>query len=311
MKNIKIIEVKSELGASKNGASLGIDAIKAAATKLGNDFFKRHTSQEIEGHGVDNSDFPIHIKRIKETLDISERVAQSVKSIIEENIFPVVISSDHSTSVGTISGIKMAYPKESIAVIWIDAHADIHSPYTTPSWNTHGMPLAAALGEDNMSMKVNVVEKVIFEYWERFKNIGNMSPKIYYSDLVYVGLRDYEKEEDFLLKKNNVCIITVDEIEKNGMDIVIEKVLNTIKSCEHIYISFDVDSLDPSVSKGTGLSVPNGITDKQAESLILKLIQDKRVCCIEITEINPTLEKENKTAEIAFSVLEKVENQIV
>ena len=87
-------------------------------------------------------------KRIKGVCSLSEKVSKAVTDSIRNNFFPVVLSGDHSTSVATMTGIRMAKPKSRLGVIWIDAHADLHTPYTTPSGNVHGMPLAAALGED-------------------------------------------------------------------------------------------------------------------------------------------------------------------
>lgn len=86
--------------------------------------------------------------------------------------------------------------------------------------------------------------------------------------------------------------------------------LYAVEPCDYIYISFDVDCMDSTISKGTGTPVPNGITEKQAASLILRLMQDEKVCCFEVTEVNPTLDKENLMAENAFEILQKVTNQL-
>ncbi len=312
MKNIKLVEVKSEIGAGTRGASLGIEAIKIAAFDFGSDFFKRYQSQEIptENQMLYEPSRSSYARRIKGVLSVSERVAESVKGILEDGNFPIVLSGDHSTSAGTIAGIKMAHPEARIGVVWIDAHADLHSPYTTPSGNMHGMPLSAALGEDNMNMKVNNVDDSIRDFWERYKKIGGMSPKIRYDNLVYVCLRDFEQQEDYLLKQNRVRVITTDEIINYGIDKAAREVLHAVEPCDYIYISFDVDSMDSTISKGTGTPVPNGITEKQAASLILRLMQDEKVCCFEITEVNPTLDKENLMAENVFEILQKVTNQL-
>lgn len=312
MKSIKIVEVKSDIGAGTVGTSLGIDEIKKIASKNGSDFFKRYESFEIENLSEkeqDGSNF-ICAKNIKETLAISEQIASRVKNILEEEIFPLIISSNHSTAVGTIAGIKLAHKDKRVGVIWIDAHADLHSPYTTPTGNMHGMPVLASLGMDNLEMKVREANEGILNNWEKIKNIGGVLPKINYKDLIYVGLRDYEEQEKFLIEKNKLPVITIEEITYLGIEKVVDKILNTLSSCDYIYISFDVDSLDPSVSKGTGISVPNGLKERDATEIILRLMENKKVCCFEITEVNPILDKEKPMAQVAFNVLEKVVEQI-
>jgi arginase len=156
-KTLKIIEVKSEIGAGTRGASLGVDAIKIAALDFGSRFFKKHKSVEVpnENHLLLEGTGSPFAKRISGILTMVERVSDEVAATLSKDEFPVVIAGDHSTAAGTIAGIKATYPKSKLGVIWIDAHADLHSPYTTPSGNMHGMPLAMALDEDNLDSKVN------------------------------------------------------------------------------------------------------------------------------------------------------------
>ncbi len=312
MKNIKIVEVKSEVGAGTRGASLGIDAIKIAALDFGSDYFRRYQSVEIqtENQMLYEPARSSYARRGKGVIQVCQRVADATKSVLDEGNFPIILSGDHSTAAGTIAGIKMAYPEARIGVVWIDAHADLHSPYTTPSGNMHGMTLAAAVGEDNLQQKVNNVDDNTREFWETFKNIGGISPKIRYDNLVFVCLRDLEPQEDYLIRQHRVRVITTDEINNFGIDKAAREVLYSVEPCDYIYISFDVDAMDSSISKGTGTPVPNGITEKQAASLILRLLQDEKVCCFEISEVNPTLDKENLMAENAFEILQKVTNQL-
>lgn len=308
MKIIQFLEVKSDIGAGIPGASLGVDAIKKIASNYGSDFFKQYQSKEIKNDIFLNEEKEdsIYARKIQDILEINEVVAKEVKNILEEGNLPIVLSGDHSTSMGTIAGIKMAYKDAKIAVIWIDAHSDLHSPYTTPSGNMHGMPVLASLGEDNISMKVNELDITTKEYWERCKKIGNISPKIHYEDLVYVGLRDYEGAENNLLQQNNVCVISVDEVRSKGINDAIAKIVKTIQLSDYTYISFDVDSLDPSVSCGTGISVPHGLQEKEVTDLILGLLDTGKVCCFEITEINPSRDTEKPMEEVACTILQKI-----
>src|SRR4051812_39531816 len=171
MKNIKLIEVPSEIGAGTRGASLGIDAIKIAALDFMSNFFVHFPSEKIQTENqllFEPIQSP-YAKRINGVVTMYERLCKCVKECIKNNFFPVVISGDHSCSGGTIAGIKSAKPESKLGVIWIDAHADLHTPFTTPSGNVHGMPLAAAIGEDNEDYKVHDVDEKTVKQWEQLK----------------------------------------------------------------------------------------------------------------------------------------------
>src|SRR5688500_18251905 len=148
MRNIKIIEVKSEIGAGTRGASLGVDALRIAALDFMSNFFVNFPAEvvETENHLLYEPVASPYAKRIKGIYARYERVAEAVSGTLNSGLFPVILAGDHSTAGGTIAGIKIAKPKSRLGVIWVDAHADLHTPYTSPSGNMHGMPLATALG---------------------------------------------------------------------------------------------------------------------------------------------------------------------
>jgi arginase len=312
IKPIKIIEVKSEIGAGTRGSSMGVDAIKIAALDFGSPFFKRYKSVEVPNENnlllepVVN-DFA---KRIKGIYNLNERLAKEIQKTITKNEVPIVLAGDHSSALGTISGIRMAYPEKRLGVIWIDAHADLHSPYTTPSGNMHGMPLACVLGEDNKDRQQNKPDDETVEYWDKLKNLGGICPKINYNDLVFIALRDFEPQEDYIIKRNKVRVFNLQEIRKKAVERVAIESLNYLDHCDLIYVSFDVDSMDSRISSGTGTPVPNGITEKEAGNLIYYIMRSKKICCFEMVEINPTLDKENLMAENAFEILQKTTNQL-
>jgi len=313
MRDLKIIEVKSEIGAGTRGSSMGIDAIKIAALDFGSRYFKKYKSVEIpnENHLLLESAGNQFAKRISGVLTMVERVAEEVSRTLKNNEFPILLSGDHSCSAGTISGIRKAYPKARLGVIWIDAHADIHSPYTTPSGNLHGMPLSVVLDEDNTDSKINKPDQETLNYWYQLKNVANISPKIKYSDLVYIALRDAEPPEQYLLKKHKVKNFPTLEIRKRGVERVAIDALKYLDQCDLIYVSFDVDALDASISKGTGTPVPNGITEREAGNLVSRLMSNEKVCCFEMVEVNPTLDKENLMAENAFEILLRATNSLI
>ena len=181
IKPIKIIAVKSEIGAGTRGASMGVDAIKIAALDFGSPFFKRHKVVDIQDENNLLLEPVVHdyAKRIKGIFNLNERLAKEIqRTVVKENSIPVVLAGDHSSAIGTIAGLRMAYPTKKVGVIWIDAHADLHSPYTTPSGNMHGMPIACSLGEDNKERQQNRPDDETVEWWEKLKNMGGIFPKI-------------------------------------------------------------------------------------------------------------------------------------
>lgn len=312
MKKIKFIEVKSEIGAGTRGASLGVEAIKIASLDLESDLFKSYESVEVENvnqllfDGTNHT----HAKFIDGVLIMEERVCLEVYEQIHDRYFPIILSGDHSTAFGTITGIKKAFPKKRLGVVWIDAHADIHTPYTTPSGNMHGMTLAMACDFDNFECKINDIRGETLDLWEQIKNVGFPGAKIAPEDIVFIGVRDLEKSENYILNKYNVNFIEVEDVRKAGAEEIAKKTLSMLSHCDHLYVSFDVDCIDSCFSTGTGTPVPGGLTIEEAKTLNKLLASNNKVCTWEIAEVNPTLDTENKMAEYAFEILEGVANAV-
>jgi len=310
MKNIKLIEVASEIGAGTRGASMGIDAIKIAALDFMSNFFIHFPSEKIPHENkllFEPIESP-YAKRIQGVTLMYERVSKAVSDSIKQGFFPVILSGDHSIAGATIAGIKIAKPKSKLGVIWIDAHADLHTPYTTPSGNMHGMPLSISIDEDNEECKVHELDEKTEKLWQGLKNIGKICPKVLPEDIVFISLRDYEKEERLLIEKHGIKVITTNEVRRKGPENVVRAITRYLSDCTDIYVSFDVDSLDSSISKGTGTPVSNGLKEREMEDLISKFMQNRKICCFEISEVNPTLDKENLMAEIAFNILQRSVN---
>jgi arginase len=313
MKEIKIIEVKSEIGAGTRGASLGVEAMKIASLDLNSDFFKQYDSIEVENVNELLFDGAKHsyAKFIDGVLIMEERVCLEVYETIFDDFFPLIMAGDHSTAYGTIAGIKKAHPKIRLGVIWIDAHADFHTPFTTASGNMHGMALAMACGIDNFECKVNDPRGETLDYWEQIKNVGIPGPKIYPEDIVYIAVRDLEKPENYLINKYNVNFIETEDVKKLGAEKIAARALQMLDHCDMIYVSFDVDSMDSRISTGTGTPVPNGLTVDEAKTLNVELAKSPKVCVWEIVEVNPTLDTENRMAESAFEIVEATAKSIV
>jgi len=308
MDKIKVIKNRSDIGAGTRGSDMGIDAIEIAAINIKSDFFSRYeyVDVETENEAVYNKQKTPFAKRIGKVLTVCTRLSDAVRSSLLANEFPLVLSGDHSSALGTISGIKTAFPDKRLGVVWIDAHADIHSPHTSPSGNIHGMPLAAALADDNMDRKINDIVPETHENWEGMKNIGGISPKVLHSDVVYFGVRDTEEPEEYTIAKNGIKNYRVDEVRYRGMETCMTETLEKLKDCDLIYISFDVDSMDCDlISKGTGTPVSKGFDEEEIKQIINSIIASGKVACVEVVEVNPCLDnKGNVMAETAFDVLQ-------
>lgn len=313
MRNIKLVEVRSEIAAGTRGASLGIDALKIASLDKTSDFFTKFEPvhvQDANNFLFKGNKYP-HAKYIDGVYHVLKNVYSTIETLRLEKMFPIILAGDHSTAAGTIMGIKAAHPEKRLGVIWIDAHADLHTPFTTPSGNMHGMPLAMCIQTDNLDCKVNEPSEDTLLFWNKIKVIGGDFPKVNPEDIVFISVRDTEEPEDFLIEKYGIKNFQTAEVRSKGVAQIAKEALEILKDCDQIYISFDVDSLDSSISVGTGTPVPNGLTVEEALQLNAALIKDKRVCCWEIVEVNPTLDTENLMAENAFDILEATTESLV
>lgn len=310
-KKIKLIKNRSDIGAGTRGSDLGIDALEIAAINQQNDFFNRFPYEDVDSHNesiynkVNNS----FAKRIRHVYEQCSRVSEVVKRSLINQEFPLVFSGDHSSALGTISGIRAAFPQKKIGVVWIDAHADLHSPHTSPSGNIHGMPLAAAIGDDNLDCKINSVSEQTDKYWTALKNLGVPGPNMEPNHIVFFGVRDTEPPEDQQMDQYGMRNFKVDEVRFRGADTCVKEALEILKPCDIIYISFDVDSLDcDMISRGTGTPVPKGFDQYEVITIINQLLASEKIVCLEFVEINPLLDqKGNKMAETAFEVLDSLE----
>lgn len=311
---IKIIKNRSDLGAGTRGSDMGVDAIEIAAINENNDYFNRFEFEDVEteNESIYNKVNNSFAKRIRSVHDQCTRLSNAVKKNIDSGYFPLVLSGDHSSALGTISGIKAAYPNKRLGVVWIDAHADIHSPYTSPSGNIHGMPLAAAMANDNLDCQINDVAGETKDLWEAMKNIGVQGAKVASSDLVYFGVRDTEEPEDQQIERLGIKNYMVHEVRYRGLEVCVNETLEKLSDCDMIYISFDVDSMDcDMISYGTGTPVPKGFDQHEIVEIINQILASGKVAGVEFVEVNPLLDfKGNKMAETAFEVLEAVTKKI-
>ncbi|MDB0601722.1 arginase [Tenacibaculum maritimum] len=315
MKEIKIIKNRSDIGAGTRGSDMGIDAIEIAAINKKSNYFDQYEFEDVitENESIYDKENNSFGKRIGSVFNQCKRLSNHVKVNLQEGRFPVVISGDHSSALGTISGVKSAYPTKRVGVIWIDAHGDLHSPYTSPSGNIHGMPLAAAISDDNLDCQVNhEVSRETYELWERMKNIGIQGQKVKPEDIVFFGVRDTEEPEDKQIEKYGIKNYMVAEVRYRGLKTCVNEALDKLSDCDILYISFDVDAMDcDMISYGTGTPVPKGFDQDEITEIIKSLLESEKVVCVEFVEVNPLLDfKGNKMAETAFDILEEVTEKI-
>ncbi|MBL0044827.1 MAG: arginase [Flavobacteriales bacterium] len=302
--DVRLIDAASEIGAGTRGTSMGMSALRVAAWKNGSDLFG-HAEESIlrdENDVLYEDDKSPNAHHIDGLIRFESDLAFEVYKFLRSNIFPMVIGGDHSIAIGSVSGTKMAYPNERLGVVWIDAHADLHSPWTTPSGNVHGMPLSLLMHLEKKGR--NKPRVYTMDTWDRLRKIGMSGPKLMPSDLVFIALRDYEEEEAAIIRENGIKVITVDDLRKKGADAVVRETLAHLTACEKIHVSFDVDSLDPSISVGTGTPVPHGLTLEEARTLLAGFCANNKTATLDVVEINPALDTGNAMAEAVLTVLE-------
>ena len=309
MKNpIEIIINPSELGAGTRGSSLGPYAILNAARRQKNTFFSNINLVRMPDKNelLDQAVYSPFARRIDGVCDIYDGIVKQMQNSLSSSSTVFVLSGDHSSATATIAGIRNKYPNRKIGVVWVDAHADIHSPYTTPSGNMHGMSLGAALGIDNKENKRNTPKCNTIRKWNWMKNMGPDNKSLVLpNEVIYIGLRDIEEEEQKLINLLDLKVIDVNEFRQKGAVQIAKDVHQYFNEIDVLYVSFDVDSMDPDDSSyGTGTPYKDGIFVKEAKELLGEFSKSEKLKCLEIVEINPCLDSKNKMGEIVFDILE-------
>jgi len=286
---IDIIGVPIDLGADRRGVDMGPSAIRYA-----------HLHQKIQELGYTledkgNIEVPIletcqitdpKLKYLDCILPMGRRIAGAVATSIQGNHFPLVLGGDHSLSVGSIRG---AAKHRRLGVIWVDAHPDFNTPETTPSGNIHGMPLAALCG---------LGDPRLVSLWEE------TPPVIAPQRVAVIGARDLDPGEKRNLLQAGVMVQSMEQIDRIGMVAAIEKALNRVsRDVDGIYLSFDMDSLDPRHAPGVGTPVPGGLTFREAHLACEVIAETGKLIGMDIVEVNPILDIQNQTALLAVEFI--------
>lgn len=292
-KKVKIIGYPLDLGAGRRGVDMGPSALRIAGI-----------SQRLEQLDYEVQDMGDISVSIPETQDVfnpklrylpaiakaSNTLAIHVKNALDTGYFPLMLGGDHSMSIGSLAGIA-AHCRDNnkrLGVIWVDAHSDINTPDTTPSGNIHGMPVAVGLGIGAKELT----------------SVGGDFVKLSPSNVTMIGLRSVDPGERALIKELGIDAYSMTEVDKLGMYAIMLTVLEHMKTrVDHLHISFDIDSVDPSVAKGVGTPVPGGLSYRETHLIMEMAAESGLVKSFEVTEVNPILDDMNQSAEFAVGVV--------
>ena len=290
---IRIIGVPMDLGQSRRGVDMGPSALRVAGLQtrlkqLG------HTVEDIGNMPVKQpEEQPYGEKRAKYLNEIAETcrdLAEMTEKTLTEGFFPLVLGGDHSIAIGTCSGVSVFFRKQSkkIGCLWLDAHGDMNTPESSPSGNVHGMPLSALIGYGAPEL----VELLGYK------------PKVEPRNVAIVGVRDLDAKERRLVKDSGVHAFTMRDIDERGMREVMSEALRfAMDDTDGTAVSLDMDLIDPSDAPGVGTPVRGGITYREAHLAMEMIADSEAMASLEIVEINPVIDLQNKTALLGVEML--------
>lgn len=307
-KTVHILGIPMDLGAGQRGVDMGPSALRLA---------KLHEEIEALGYKMcdhGNIKVPIpqsaraqHFAKYEQVsasgvtspiknahyadaiITICQETYNKLKAL-PENAFPVILGGDHAIALGSVAGMAHNPHRQAqgrTGVLWIDAHADLNTPETSPSGNVHGMPLATLLGMEKAGLA----------------NVWGGGAIIRPEDVVYIGLRSVDQEEKRMIREYNIRAYDISAIDLKGIDGVIKESLAHLKDVDNLHVSFDADALDPSIAPGVGTPVNGGLTFREAHYIMESLATSKRVTSVDLVEVNPVLGSHNQTGKIMVDLL--------
>jgi arginase len=292
-KSVSILGVPLGYGASMAGVDIGPAALRVARLNqriarlgyavrdLGDMRLERPQSFPDEGE---------KLKYVREISNACEQLAAEVEAILTAGHLPLVLGGDHSIAIGSFAGVASYYKKqkETVGLIWFDAHADMNTPESTPSGNIHGMPLASLLGYGTPELV----------------NVAGFAPKLDPRLCAHVGARDIDPGERELIAKLGMRFFTMREIDERGMSACMDDAIEIASGGSAGYaVTFDVDALDPGDAPGSGTLVRGGMTYREAHLAMEKIAEAGGMRSLEIVEINTALDVNNKTAELGVELI--------
>ncbi|HEX2446477.1 MAG TPA: arginase [Vicinamibacterales bacterium] len=286
MSTIHVIGVPLDLGGNRRGVDMGPSAFRIAG--LG---------ERIAALGhkvVDKGDLVTPIPEVKSEGDPKKRYIRDIARVCQKLYqtslecfdaggLPLVLGGDHSLAAGSVAAAaEVARRKEKpLGLLWVDAHADMNTPVTSPSGNVHGMPLAALLGPEPSELA----------------RIGGFSPKVEPSRTVLIGLRNLDDRERVLVRESQVHVFTMKDIDRQGIASIVEQAIAIAgANSAGIHVSFDMDVCDPGIAPGVGTPVKGGLDYREAH-VVMEMVSDSGLMTsLDVVEVNPILDLQNATA---------------
>src|SRR5712692_169384 len=281
---IRILGVPLDLGQERRGVDMGPSAVRAAGL---------NAELQNLGHAVeDTGNIQVKIpetqhfgdrraKYLNEIAETCQEVAHRVYQTLEAKCFPLSLGGDHSVAIGTQAGVSKFYRdrKKSVGCLWIDAHADMNTPETSPSGNVHGMPFAAVLGYGP----------------EELTKIADFAPKLEAKHCVLIGARDLDARERRIVKDSGVNVFTMRDVDEQGMRGVMEKSLAlATEGTAGFIVSWDMDVVDPAEAPGVGTPVRGGVTFREAHLAMEMIADSRKMVSLELVEIKRIIDVHNK-----------------
>jgi arginase len=285
---IALIGVPLDLGQGRRGVDMGPSAIRygGLADRL------RAIGYTVEDHGdiavpraeATDPGSP-SAKYLEAIVAVAGEVATAVEAAERAGQLVVVLGGDHSLALGVFAGLARVHGRG--AAVWLDAHADCNTPETSPTGNVHGMPLAIALGWAAGPVDVRG---------------GPSVPWIDEQRTVIIGARDLDEQERVRLRRSDVAVHTMTEIDRHGMEHVVRSAIDRVQGAPFVHVSLDLDVVDPQWAPGVGTAVRGGISFREAHLAVELLSEAGVVGSLQIVEVNPILDRENATGELAVEL---------
>lgn len=303
-----LVSVPSDIGAQRLGTSLALDALLVADAERAQPVLKSFSKKTLLSFPEKRGETGPYAqgKYAKLLSELNNNTAKEISAVVKKQ-YPLVISGDHSNAIGIMAGIREAIGADKkLGVIWVDAHADLHTPYTTPSGNLHGMSLSASMGYDNIELSRSTIDAGLKPFWEELKHCGasRFTPKIGPEDIFFIGLRDFEIQEYHLIRDYKLNHYSPYDVKAKGLTFILDQAVNYFAEYDAVYVSFDVDVLDTSVSTGTGTPVYNGLLLPEAKQVVDTLKRLKNIRLWEFTEINPLLDTNNSMSKAVVELID-------
>ena len=291
---VSLIGAPTDVGAGHRGSRMGPEALRIAG--LGEALIKRGVDV-IDRGNLDGPRNPWQkpvegYRHLPEVVAWNRAVMDAVGAELDEGRMPILLGGDHCLGLGSITAVARhcRTTGKQLRVLWLDAHADFNTHQVTPSGNVHGMPVAClcGLGPDALT------------------KLGGEAPAVRPDEIRQIGIRSVDEGEKRLVQEYGLDVYDMRYIDEIGMKRVMEEALEGVADNTHLHVSFDVDFLDPSIAPGVGTTVPGGPNYREAQ-LVMEMIADTgRMASLDIVELNPIIDKRNRTARLAVDLVESL-----